>query len=74
MYAVWLERQMRERELTQRGLAKRWNADDPETARRAIRRYLKGMVPIERTRKELARAIGSSDIGPPASDPDSEDD
>lgn len=72
-YAVWLRRQMDERGFTQRSLARAWNEDDPETARRAVRRYLKGMVPIERTRRELARALGCGDIGP-APDPEKEED
>lgn len=72
-YAVWLRRQMDERGFTQRSLARAWNEDDPETARRAIRRYLKGMVPIERTRRELAGALGTTEVGP-APDPDKEED
>lgn len=72
-YAVWLRRQMDERGFTQRSLAKAWNESDVENARRAVRRYLKGMVPIERTRKEIARALGSTEIGP-APDPDKEED
>lgn len=72
-YAVWLRRNMDERGFTQRSLAKAWNPDDIENARRAVRRYLKGMVPVERTRKELARALGSTEIGP-APDPDKEED
>lgn len=59
---------MDERGFTQRGLAKQWNPADVETARRAIRRYLKGMVPIERTRREIASALGSEELGPDAGD------
>lgn len=72
-YAVWLRRQMDERGFTQRSLARAWNEDDPETARRAIRRYLKGMVPIERTRREISGALGCSGTGP-APDPEKEGD
>jgi len=72
-YATWLRARMDEGGFTQRSLARAWNEDDPETARRAIRRYLKGMVPIERTRRELAGALGVTDTGP-APDPDKEED
>lgn len=72
-YAVWLRREMDERGFTQRSLARAWNPEDPETSRRAVRRYLKGMVPIERTRREIANALGSSSTGP-APDPDKEED
>lgn len=72
-YAVWLRREMDDRGFTQRSLARAWNEDDPETARRAIRRYLKGMVPIERTRREISSALGCSNTGP-APDPDKEED
>lgn len=73
-YAVWLARTMEERGFTQRSLAKAWNPADPENARRAIRRYLKGMVPIVRTRLEIARALGSDETEPAASDDDKEGD
>lgn len=67
-YAEWLAREMEERGFTQRGLAKAWNPDDVEIARRSIRRYLNGTVPTERTRIQLARALGSSESGPRQSD------
>lgn len=73
-YAAWLERQMREHGWTLRGLARAWNPDDPETARRALRRYLKGMVPIARTRRDLAEVIGCKETGPSPSDDDSKED
>lgn len=63
-YAVWLARKMEEGGFTQRSLARAWNPEDSENARRAIRRYLKGMVPIVRTRLELARALGSEESEP----------
>jgi hypothetical protein len=63
---------MQERDLSQRALARMWKPEDPETARRAIRRYLSGMVPIRRTRDELAVALGSESSGPDSDD--SEDD
>lgn len=72
-YAVWLRRQMDERGFTQRSLARAWNADDSENARRAVRRYLKGMVPIQRTRNEIAHALGITETGP-APDPEKEED
>lgn len=72
-YAEWLRERMEERQLTQRGLAKLVNPDDPETARRAVRRYLKGMVPLERSRRIIAGALESEDTGP-APDPDKEED
>lgn len=59
---------MDERGFTQRSLAREWNPDDPETARRSIRRYLKGMVPLRRTREQLAAALGSEEIGPDGDD------
>lgn len=71
-YAAWLRREMTERSFSQRSLARAWNPEDPETARRAIRRYLNGMVPIKRTRDQIATALGSDDSGPDADD--SEDD
>lgn len=67
-YATWLARQMQEGGFTQRSLARAWKPEDPETARRAIRRYLGGMVPIVRTRRELADALGSSETEPDSSD------
>lgn len=67
-YAQWLGRQMAERRFTQRSLARAWNPRDPENARRAIRRYLGGMVPIARTRHDLAQALGCEETGPAAPD------
>ncbi len=64
-YAEWLSRQMEERGVTQRGLARAWRPQDIEIARRSVRRYLSGEnVPTERTRGEIARALGSSETGP----------
>lgn len=69
-YARWLQERMNDRGLTQRSFAKLLNPHDPETARRSIRRHLKGMVPLERTRHVYAEALGTGDdLGP-----DSEDD
>jgi hypothetical protein len=73
-YAAWLARQMTERGFTQRSLARKWNSDDPETARRSIRRYLDGMVPITRTRESLARALGAPESGPQSDSEDKEGD
>lgn len=73
-YATWLARKMDEGGFTQRSLARKWNPEDPETARRAIRRYLGGMVPIARTRSELADALGSTETEPSSSDDDKEGD
>ena len=67
-YADWLRDRMEERHLTQRQLAKLLNPDDPETARRAVRRYLKGMIPIERTRQNIATVLGTEESGPDAAD------
>lgn len=72
-YADWLARKMQEGGFTQRSLARAWKPEDPETARRAIRRYLGGMVPIARTRNELADALGSHETEPSSLD-DTEDD
>lgn len=67
-YAKWLERKMAEAGLSTRALARRWNPNDPETARRALRRYLDGMVPITRTRLEIATHLGSQESEPAESD------
>jgi|DewCreStandDraft_4_1066084.scaffolds.fasta_scaffold11030_3 transcriptional regulator with XRE-family HTH domain len=68
-YAEWLRERMAERGLTQRQLAKLVNPRDPETARRALRRHLKGMVPLERTRQVYAQVLGTDgDLGPDAED------
>lgn len=72
-YGEWLGREMEERGFTQRSLAKAWKPKDPETARRALRRYLKGMVPIARTRSEIATALGAAESGPSSSDDQEED-
>lgn len=71
-YAEWLREKMDERGLSQRGLATRINPNNPEVARRSVRRYLKGMVPLQRTRVVIADALGTEDLGPDAAD--SEDD
>lgn len=63
-YAEWFSRQLDERAYTTRSFARAWNPEDPETARRMVRRYLKGVVPIERTRREIARVLGSEKNGP----------
>lgn len=67
-YADWLRERMQERQLSQRQLAHLLNPNDPETARRAVRRYLKGMIPIERTRQAIAAALGTEETGPDAAD------
>lgn len=69
-YAQWLQARMEEQGLTQRQLAKLLRPDSPETARRAVRRYLKGMVPTERTRHHISGVLGTRDLGPdePAED------
>lgn len=72
-YAEWLSRQMRERNLSQRGLARAMRPGDPETARRALKRYLNGMVPQERTRIDIARALGTDETGPSESSDDDEE-
>lgn len=64
-YADWLRGKMEERGLTQRSLAKLVNPSDPEVARRALRRHLKGMVPLERTRRVYATVLQTGeDLGP----------
>lgn len=70
-YADWLRGQMEERGLSQRQLGARLTPDNPEIGRRSVRRYLKGMTPIARTREAIAAALGSSDSGP---EPDAEGD
>ncbi len=60
---------MEERQLTQRSFAKLVNPADPEIARRSIRRHLKGMVPLDRTRQVYAEVLGTGDdLGPDAED------
>lgn len=71
-YAQWLERKMRERGFSQRSLAKAWRPTDVENARRAVRRYLGGMVPIARVKGELAEALGSYERGPSSDDKEAE--
>lgn len=67
-YAVWLSRQLDERAFTVRSFAKKMNPEAPEIARRSLRRYLKGMVPIDRTKREIADHLGCTEIGPDADD------
>lgn len=70
-YAGWLREKMDEKQLSQRQLGARLTPDNPEIGRRAVRRYLKGMTPIARTREAIADALGTHDVGP---EPDAEDD
>jgi hypothetical protein len=67
-YADWLRAKMEAKGFTQRSLARvvaEISGSDPEVARRSIRRYLKGMVPLARTRKVFAQALGTGDdLGP----------
>lgn len=59
-YGSWLREQMAARGFTQRSLARALNPDDPETARRAVRRYLDDrMTPREPARVAIAAALGS---------------
>ncbi len=67
-YAQWLQRQMTERGLSQRQLGGLLTPSDPEIGRRSVRRYLKGMIPIERNRQTIAVALGTEDTGPSAAD------
>lgn len=71
-YAEWLRQQMDAEGLSQRQLGARLTPESPEIGRRAVRRYLKGMVPIERSRVAISAALGTEDLGP--SDADAEDD
>lgn len=73
-YAQWLERKMTEGGLSQRALARKWKPTDAETARRALRRYLNGMVPIARTRLEIAAHLPGDDSEPAEGDEDAEGD
>ena len=61
---------MEDRGLSQRELGKLLRPDSPETARRAVRRYLRGMVPTQRTREHISGVLGTKDLGPddPAED------
>lgn len=70
-YAQWLRREMDERGVSLRELARRLGPNDPETWRRSLRRYLKGMVPLAKTKERIAAALGSEATGP---DADLEDD
>lgn len=68
-YADWLQEKMTERGLGRRSFARLINPDDPDSARRALRRHLKGTVPIARTRQMYARVLGTGDdLGPGAED------
>lgn len=69
-YAEWLQARMEDRGLSQRELGKLLRPDSPETARRAVRRYLRGMVPTQRTREHISGVLGTKDLGPddPAED------
>lgn len=69
-YAQWLERQMQERGFSTRSLARVLNPEVPEVARRALRRYLNGMVPQARTRIAIAQALGSEESEPSSSSDD----
>ena len=67
-YSEWLQRKMTEGGLSQRQLGARLTPADPEIGRRSVRRYLKGMIPLERTRHSIAAALNSDDIGPDAAE------
>lgn len=67
-YGDWLRQRMEERGLSQRQLGARLTPDNPEIGRRAVRRYLKGMTPIARTREAIAHALGTDEVGPDGSD------
>lgn len=73
-YSDWLSRKMDERGFTIRSLARAWNPENPDQARRTLRRYLNGMVPQQRTREQLAHVLGSPDSEPTSSDDGSEAD
>lgn len=62
---------MDERGVTQRELARRLDPTDPENWRRSVRRYLKGMVPLAKTKQRIADCLGSESVGP---DPDDTED
>ncbi len=70
-YSEWLAQKLDENGYTVRSFARVMNPENPEVARRSLRRYLKGMVPIERTRSEIAGKLGTKELGP---DDDSEGD
>ena len=63
-YAEWLARKMSEGGFSIRSLARSWQPDSAEDARRSLRRYLDGMTPRERTRAEIAAALRSQETGP----------
>lgn len=72
-YGVWLSRKLDETGHTVRAFAKRMNPDNPEIARRTLRRYLSGQyVPRDAAKREIALHLGSDEIGP--DDDDDEDD
>lgn len=72
-FALWLRRQMEEQDLSQRALARKWMPEDENKARTYIRRYLRGVVPIERSRRDLAATLNVEDPGAVSSQ-SSEDD
>jgi hypothetical protein len=68
-YAEWLREKMQERGLGVRGLSRQIDPENPDLARRALRRHLNGMVPIARTRQMYARVLGTGDdLGPDSED------
>lgn len=72
-YGRWLSRKMDEGGLTTRALAKRMNPENPEIARRTLRRYLADkQVPREPAKREIALHLSSDEIGP--NEDDAEDD
>lgn len=74
-YASWLSRKLDEGNFTVRGFAMKMNPENPEIARRTLRRYLSGQyVPRQAARDEIAAQLGSTETGPTASDDDEEDD
>jgi hypothetical protein len=74
-YAAWLSRKLDEGGYTARAFSKKMNPEAPEIARRSLRRYLKGMVPLERTKLEIAALLESDETGPvEGADDDEEDD
>lgn len=61
MYGEWLREELRRRGLAHLALARLVDPNDPEAARRALRRHLRVVRPSERTRRRYAEALGVAD-------------
>ena len=56
-FAAWLREELGSRDWGLRTLARRINPDEPEVARRALNRFMKGTWPTARYREQIANAL-----------------